>query len=1675
MALGHRFQARVTTWWAARILLQTPTVGQHFNLSVISIAERIYCETTDSVNDLRVELTGNGQIFGQCKTSLSLSKSAESEWASVLIQFYNELERVPLEGVERRFVLFYENNNGNLEKLNTVLSRYRQLPVGTALIDAAIGKKETEFVDDLNTLLDTLQLKTELPNLATRREELLRHSYIKQLRLGDGEADYLGVVDALREGLLTSAEQTNNVVKSMRTLADDLLAERGSTNRLTLRQRLQGEGIILRDSIHYRLDFERLEKWSAEEIEAHETQGRAKLTIAGHQFPIVRPVVQAMLETAKTNSFLVVGGAGTGKTGCLLALANQLRASNDRVWYWAANSLPYHSSQEIGDYLHLQYSWMGLIAEAASGVGATLIIDGLDGLRDTRALQAYQKLFRIAIYRGIKVIAYIRSFDLQYSVDLQEIFPAPGHSMYPKSCHKELRSVSHILISELDDGEFNQVLNQFPDVQTVLNEAPQIQGVIRNLFSLDILCKLIAEGEPAAQLSGISTQAELFERYWRKRVDSHERRDEITEALKELIGQMVAQQTLQVIPNRRWTTQLKDDLFSPELVRHPRSAPGRLPEQEIVEFNHHLLFDYAAERLFVRRRRNQLAIELSRPDTWGLFLRPSLVLFHGYAWNQGKLDFWETLIELERSSIPVLQKLPGYLVVAEEANCREDLQPLLEGSLRNDSNSAYWMQITQGVITAATFSSLPRLFKSASGDWWIELARDLVQTGKPQLVYANQRLLFSASNALETLSVQAKLFLNQAGVALLQFHWSQATPPSPVTRLPIECICRTIASALSASSKIIRKILSYDELLRAGYIQTFEVVSHIEDIWQADPDLAVEVYDAIFGYVETEQSATAMYPSNILPLKSNRKQDYELAYHILVENFPLFLSEFPREATRALIRVIRHFRNQKDRDYLRFTNTLLVEQASRFLLEQSGLDNSTQQPTDEIEIHSEDRQRKLPPIETITWDGHECRLQSDDSHIWDGKSNFLDDQTKMLHVWSDYLAALPSNSQVEEKWQAISDVVTTENELAAIWRRLLIAASHSSTFYAQRLWTMLLNPEVLIRMETQEVAEDCIKAFAPHLSDEALQQIESVILEISESYFMGSNTETLNNYLLSVKAQLLCCIAKERRSIAAKEFLADCDPKLLQAYQRDYGVRPIPVILTNESFFATPAIDITTAEPQNKLQKYAFLEKLSNAFLEEISTENFTENALTSAWHKIFQVEQVLTESLDEMDSRFASRIQGRITHGLTQIACSQVALNEQCTNKLLERFREILISNTEAPSLELLEQFDRSQSLVTYDLRVHAAKGFICLANKAELLTAEWKDLLHRVTHDPNPVVRYHLGEQIWSFLDKWPEFVWETLERWVSELPSRAGTVGVFCETLHSSWFWWLRNNDATRADQFLRNLLTAVNSCHSTKLRSHCGVCLAALWIFEGETWAGDALSSAISSISDNTDELEGAQRVVVNELLPRSPKEPSPVEQRQRARNFLLQLLSAANQALQAYSAKLANTPRPERPNEPPQWVRKVAEFFHYVATEFHFCAEEHAKQWAEAQASERDTQMMDLWENVEPILDALFAIPHPGVVFDLIKGFEHLVNLDVQRSLHWMRKATLASVPAGLANESLAADRTIEILRRILAEHKTSLAAGDELRSDFVQVLEAYLQVGWPKAVQLAVQIESIFR
>ncbi len=1612
MAGGQRYQAQVTAWWCAKILLQTRNVGSCYDLEDASIAEKADCEKPGE-EDIGIELSNNGYIFGQCKRRLNLSNNPKKDWAKTLKQFYKDFETESNKSNQnRRYVVFYEKANRSLEKVDEILRRYRSSDI--SLIGAANSEEEKTLVRNLNGLLDSIETEHDFSQLKEKRHDFLRNIYLTQLKFDEQKQQ--NISESLQGSLLKDPNQAGIVLKLLHNLADDLIAERLSADRLLLRKKLKESGVALKDSINYRADSEKLRDLTNRQIEYNKHKGLLK--IKDRECIISRYVTDIMFQIAKSRSFLVVGSPGTGKSGCLLELIKKLNDSGKRVIYWAAGDYKYSSIDEIGRNIQLQNSWENIFEDLSTGEGATLIIDGLDELRDSPALRAYQHLFELAINRDVKVIASIRSFDLQYSTEIKRLFYLSNKSTISDYSKDEFKNVSHILVPELDDKEFAQVTEHFTILNKILDTSPNLEPIIRNLFSLDLLSKIISESNNNLQFSSISTQAELFDKYWEQRINSNQLRNEITSVLTEIINKMVEEQKLCVV-SPTMNTSIEDAILGTEIIRCPIQRPGRLPESGKIEFANNLLFDYAAERLFIRPRSGDLVKELSKLDGWGLFLRPSLVLHHRWAWHQGKEDFWERLIELERASIFYIQKLPGYLEMAEESRDRKDLQPLLDYRLGSDCERTHWTHIVQGVIGAAKFSALPRILEQGSGDWWIEFARDLILTKEKELVYAGQWLLATVSQHVNRLSSQSRLYFNQAAIRLVSDQWQE---PLEMNRIKhsIGWVCTTAASDIQASSEVIRKLIDREEIKRSGYITGETLAHNLKYLYKADTKLAVEVYDAFFGYTESDQSPTPIHESRIFSLLSNRKQDYDFACHQLSEEFPEFLSEYPSEATNALIRVFRNFCNFSEDPLQKYY------------------------------------QRESPPIQTFYWVSKKCDILPYSGHIWD--EDWVATQeypTKMLHAWQTFLEELPDKNQHDLVWEKIADTLINENELASIWRRLLIASSRSPRFFSGRIWTMLLNPVILAGPDTNEAAKNCIKAFVIYLPDSSIHQIEETILIIQGDPYGLDNPKYFEPELILIKAELLRCIPEEKLNIEAKEFLSNCGPVLLHTRKQEN------IIESNDVKIGEP--------PENRLIKWIF------AYLEELTEESITDYKLKDILRDLHDIEHVSIELKEQIDSSSYSEIRKRTIEGFAKVACSKASLDEPLRNDLYKRFRAILTIPSDNSSSQNLAIYDGDHVIpnLLFTEKAYATWGFCCLATKDEFLSSELKDLFMKIANDPDPSVRFHLGSNIWPLLNKWPEFVWDTLEHWISELPTRVDVLTVIHGTLNDSWFWWLRKDNQLRADQMLRNLWAAARLRDSRNLKRVCGEWLMALYLIKGESWAENAIESALNPLETYIFEMDGALNFAVRVLLPRKPINPIPEERQKRGIRFLTELLENAKKAICEYE-EIAKSSSSKEAIQTPDSVKQLVKFFKHVSAEFQFSAEGYYKYYVETDATNKDEIMAEWWLTSESILKSLLIFPEPAVVFDLIKGLERLVDLDVNRVLRLLREATLASLSKGLSLENQAKDKTIKILGSILAEHKVSLV-DIELRSDFVQILDAYMQVGWPEALEMGVQIESIYR
>ena len=1606
MAGGQRFQAQVTAWWCARVLLQTQ-MGTTFGFNMDSVPTQIYAETNDQVDDLRVEFSAKERLYGQCKRSLSLSRNLDSEWGSVVKQFYKE-QKDMAPGAQYCLVLYYEKNNNHLKLLEQILCRYRKSPAGVSISNSAKSKLEQDILSELVILLNSFAQIVDGDQSSPKLEQLLKHMYIKQLQIGEDGAAYLAVVDALQSSLLSNPTQVTSVLRSLHCLSDDLLAERGSIDRIALRNRLLSEGVSLQESVNYKRDFEILDELTKTEIYDQTEVGRASLSIGNNTIHISRPILDEMIRALEEASFIVTGNAGSGKTGCLLALAEELKLTGYRVWYWAADSLPFTSVHELQTNMGLQNSLSGVFSEAASTSNVVLIIDGLDGLRDATTQRGYRKLIGLAKRVGLRVVASVRMFDLRYAIELQALFPTlPDYPISPELTSLDIKANRHIIIPDLNQKEFGEVLGKLPIIKKILESARNLQPIMYNLFNLDLLCRLISLEGSAIEVTALSTQAELFDRYWQRRVDAQPLRQEITLAISNIVEKMVDQRSLQVRPHHL-ATDVSNALFSSDFIRHPLVPSGRLVDEQLVEFNHHLLFDYVAERLFIRPKYKNLSSALAAENTWALFLRPSLLLAHRFAWTHGRDDFWETLISLERSPVQLLNKYPGYIVVAEEAKNLADLQPIIDNVVSHSSDSAKWLMIVNQVISAAAFTSLPRLFDKNSGDWWIHFAKNLVDTGNSDLIFAGKRILFTVFDKINTVSTSGKLLANKASISLVNFHWQQQIKsPNPSISAPIFWVCTTFATNMAESTKIIKRIISPTELERAGYMQTYGIARGIEQIIEADPNLVVEIYDAIFGYQEKSREQIQMGSGQILPLLSNKRQDYEMVWYQLSQNYSKFLAFAPREATKALIKVMDH--------YLMDTNLDLKISKAAF------------------------------PITEFKWEGSTCRIRKDYYGTL-GVRNSSETQLIILETWEKHLEKLTS----DKTWESIKEVLITENTSGAIWAKMLLAAASNPDFFAQKIWKIFLDSNFIVSLPLS-VIKNTFTAFLPYLSADSISDIGNSILALLNQVPTNTNK---NTRLQSDIGELLSCIPDEKRTVLVRDFLKENPVVIRQTSEREplFGV-------SKEWWLNSQGIDTNNPAIKEILD--------ASDFLENLKSKSIGETEGLDIKKRLDAIEQKLANTIEVVGNQTASLVQSRLIHGYSQLACSSCALDTAAIDDLVARFRTIMTKgNYSSPTVVTKWMEFNSHDLV--NARSDAAGGLVCLATKLSDLTTDYKDVLCSFRTDPDREVRLQVSLRLWQLFKIWPTFVWEALELWIDEIPSNPKNAEILQLALIDNWYWILRKSDSARAKQLMERLVDVANSSISKDLRQICGSWLGAIGFSSDERWASVILNEKAQQIDNNLEELQGALDFAISELLPREIKPNLSINQ--TAKDFVLNLIGVCKAWTNLHKSELDSN----RHFEIEEKFKKIHWLLFRISIEFSVSAENYSKYWLLQTDDKINHQVLNWWTNAEMLLEPLLTVSDPQIAYRLIEGIESIILFDVSRGLHWLNKVTVAAVPYGLSVEQLACDKTIELLGRILAENKSVLSSDESLR-DFIQILEAYLQTGWPKAISLAIQLESIFR
>jgi hypothetical protein len=769
-ASGSNYETLVAVWYLYGLLLGR-AAQPPFDLAADTQIVSVLCQSDAPVDDVNVKTAHGGIIFVQARRSIDLSPKSASTFAQTLDQFVRQYHSSaaqlsthpwsrPLNPTLDRLVL--ATRSASSSKITSVLPRLlRGLRDrdGTNTL-RQVATSEVERTVAATTEANLARSWKAVYGKAPTQQELgaiLRLIWVQELDLESGGRDRKNILEQLRINILEDPSQGNSAFSELFKLAARLRADRsGIDDGARLSQLLSDAGIHLLALPDYRKDIAALKKWTALRLGpaprfTRLLEGDARLTIDRSVWPAFRNV-------ADRDPLLLVGEPGAGKSGLTYQLATDLLRKNRDVLFLPVDLLNVETfsglRQELGidhDLPEVLSNWPGLHR-------GLFVVDALDAARksetQTMLRNVIADLLRIPNSRW-NVVASVRKYDLRQGTEWSQLFR--GNPPIPNHADPEFPLVSHVFVQRLIDSEVAQIAASFPALQSLYAQATdKLRDLLRNIFNLHLLAELLHSGVAGPSLSAISTQPELLDSYWRHRVrrddGQHDARDA---ALTIITSEMIDAQMLRVLRASVRTKVPPNALV--DLERHgiirAEERAGK-PDEDVLLFNHHILFDYAVARLVFRRGRDSAyLVQLLRARREiALMLSPSLTLALADAWGLGgtRQAFWDIAFALaEESELPGVAQLAAPMIAAELAEQIDDLSPLLAAltpsSARRAAAEAF-LQNLIGAIFVRMNSGVPLTGPSAGP--WMTLADRLASIGSDRIMLAVRPLLATAVDKL---------------------------------------------------------------------------------------------------------------------------------------------------------------------------------------------------------------------------------------------------------------------------------------------------------------------------------------------------------------------------------------------------------------------------------------------------------------------------------------------------------------------------------------------------------------------------------------------------------------------------------------------------------------------------------------------------------------------------------------------------------------------------------------------------------------------------------------------------------------------------------------------------------------------------------------------------------------
>ena len=1609
-AAGVNFQAAVGAAFACRLLADRP-LDERLRLGNANLRS-IRFETEAPLDDILIETSAGGWVFIQAKTSLSLSTRPGSELGKTAEQIVRQFQACtsgsgargwdrPLDPERDRMLIAVSSDaHGTIKRDLAIALASSQAPASAPLPQA-----QQQALDKMRTLLEGAwqQINGVAPNSGDL-DSLMRLVSIIDFNLSG--PDRTAAIETLAH-VTENAADAAAAFSTVEQLSQRLMATRRGTNATELRQAMAGRGVRLRAPASYQLDVERLRTYSAR-VQAHLTHYE-ETRVGDIEIKIERDCTAATVEAAIDGSLVLVGEPGAGKSAVVSAAAERLRVAGSEVIELAVDRLLVESLDGLRIALELD-NGVRQVLENWPGTGpAFLFIDALDATRGGRSEAVFRSLIAEVLDlpgNRCRVIASIRTFDLKLGEQFKHLFEGePPSHRYVDSAFPNVR---HLHIPRWSDDELGQLRQRAPSIAAVLDRAgDRLRDLARVPFNTRLLADLIGDGVSPDVFGGVSLQVELLALYWRHRITPLGSGADL--CLRTAVEQMVANRGLQA---NRLTVARSDTTAFDNLMRN--NVLIAVSGDRHVAFRHHILFDYAASRVFIDPADVEATGDLLRRDRGlGLMLAPALSYALQDLWVTGApqhQQFWQAVVHFagDSTSDPVARS------VAARAACElpavsEDMRgfvTLLSASATQQLAFRAFSHVVGALSVRIEDGQALQL-----GPWCFlasAASAHIQDVGWPL-----RTLLFLLSERRLTPEQLAEL--GHASRRLLDHAIRQTGQSSQIASAAVGFVADTFMSDTAASRRCLEQLLTPDRLREHAHEEMPWLARKVAKIGDGDPSFVPDIYRAVFSHTVTDDEATSIGDSQILPLRSNRRQDYEMARWTLKEAFPRFLRAHPIEGVHALVAALEA--------YVEGTQPL-DDSAEEIAVRASGLSG---------------------------------RLIDDRSHIWawNPDDRHSDNAVSLVQTLSARLREASEDEAIQ-----LAREVLARNRFAILWARLFRAAAGRGGPFAALLSHFALQRPFLLSQDTTKDAIDLIASCYATLASDARESFEREVMAIE--FPLSRAPERARQHF---QLRVFRTIGIDRLvTPEAQQIVRNVPANAGEPNRRPFEITSWSGPGDDQYWWLREeGVDVTASPNAELLVQIEEINSQLGLTPQGPATADPLEAValLNALWH-------TAESATGAAGAKVVSYARDTVGRGCTKLSENTGVLRERpdATVALCDLVG-VLIADTTPTATEEDDSRDEDSLASVRGGRVDGAEAIMYLCRVDAGTAARFSGDLRRLVGDAHPAVRFAVAWRLVMLWDTARDLMWELADT-IAERETNARVLRFFADFLIR-----VLHVDPAHVERLVFALLPNPEQFEARAkhdLMEPLGSIIVILWVTHAREAARGRLDLCLSDPPAHDAEISHAIHSIRGGLVAGyGTSDANDAAIRARCQQFAAQLIEVCATGMQAFF-DLAPEARTEAMKDNATVFAKLldnmCDQFFFASGAFRNNADDEEPL---ARNSLKNAFLNDNYETFRRIGD----IGTPHTIFHLIEMLGYLIPADPPRVFDLVAHALLAGGrKQRFQFESLGADRFVQVVGVFLTDHREVFSDVGR-RDQLVACLEAFVDAGWPAARRLLYRLPEL--